>query len=122
VFASWVSNCRLEDVILRSLWGNRADLSLSSGKSDSAAHDTHVPHDHLLVDNTSAVIAHMEAIKSVPLEDRKCTIVLDNCGLELLTDLVLADALLRTHTFGAVVFHVKVRFLMGLFVYIKYLW
>jgi hypothetical protein len=84
-------------LLLRSLWGNRADLSLTGGKvhSDAAAGDAgDTSHDALLlVDDSTAASADVEALLggSAP---HSIGIVLDNCGLELLTDLAWADALL----------------------------
>jgi hypothetical protein len=88
----------LESALLRSLWGNRADLSLSAGKVLSGG--GHGEEASLLLCNdTSAACAHLLE-GGAGVAGKRVTIVLDNCGLELLHDLGLADALLAL---GAVV-------------------
>jgi hypothetical protein len=111
--------------LLRSLWGNRADLSLHTvaalaaahhggggggdGGGASAAAAAEEDGSLLLADDTDAVVAHLrqraaaaaaappqpgDATHTSPLP-RVC-FLLDNCGLELLADLALADRLLAT--------------------------
>lgn|SRR5690554_1224819 len=74
--------------LLSALWGNRADLSHSSGEiAGQRASD-----DDLLVDDRDALVEHLLA----PPGDgaRAMHIVLDNAGMELAADLALVDALL----------------------------
>jgi uncharacterized protein with ATP-grasp and redox domains len=90
----------IEPFLLRSLWGNKADLSLSGGESVA---DTSVGSvADVLVDN-SAMVAELlraEAGGSV-------IVVLDNCGLEVVCDLCLVDALLRLDGCDSVSLHCK---------------
>ena len=82
----------LSSALLRSLWGNRADLSLSAGRIESvAAGDA----DDVLVDELDAAVDVLLTSSSSGAEQSVVTIVLDNCGLELLSDLALTDVLLR---------------------------
>lgn len=148
----------LHAVVLRSLWGNRADLSLTGGKphvhapsgssnsssssgtptAAAAAAATATPDPTVLCDDwaairhlltplpvppattpddaaatpTSADAATSAATAAATAGDgsrrRTVTIILDNCGLELLTDLVLVAALLRGRHASAVHLHCKV--------------
>ena len=88
-----VSPAMLRRAFLCSLWGNKADLSLHTlgavvaggncnGEPASAA--------ALLADDLDATILRLSR-RPLGL----VVIVLDNCGLELLSDLMLVDALLR---------------------------
>ena len=86
----------LRATIYRALWGNRADLSLSAGAvSSGSAEDIALPSDEadLLLSDDS--LAAVELLLRRPAEG-EVVLVLDNCGLELLSDLVLAQALLRS--------------------------
>ncbi|KAJ3332356.1 hypothetical protein HDU91_003118, partial [Kappamyces sp. JEL0680] len=80
----------VEDLLIRSLWGNQADLSLSFDGS----HAGHSKDDRLIVDDTALVLPRLVKCKRV-------TLVLDNAGLELYSDLCLAYAL--SHHFGITV-------------------
>lgn len=93
------------EVILRSLWGNRADLSLSAGKVGSVDHDS----DSLLVDDLNDTVALFDDLRATATPATSITIVVDNCGLEFLSDLVLCDALLRLKYASSVIVQCKVR-------------
>jgi len=75
----------LEHVLLCSLWGNRSDLSLSSGKVDAAVAGGSAAG-NLLVDHVKDFANY---VSSAPKGSR-IIMVLDNCGAELLADLRLA--------------------------------
>lgn len=94
-----------------SLWGNKCDLSISSGQV--------MTHDHnpmaqllalkhrLLIDDTSKAYgilcrAAVEKNKKVRVD-----IVLDNAGFELVTDLCLAEFLITSELASRIVFHAK---------------
>jgi hypothetical protein len=85
-------------LILRALWGNRADLGfrISSGGAELAGQ---VPG---LVADDSALVWSM-------VDDRasRICLVADNAGSELLPDLVLIDHLLHARGVAKVVLHVK---------------
>jgi len=91
----------LEAALLRSLWGNQADLSLSAGKVAAEGGDNKAK-DQLLSDHTSKAL---DLISSA--EGREIVIVLDNHGLEVICDLVLVDALLQLSGCSSVALHVK---------------
>lgn len=96
-----VSECspasKRQDAALRfALWGNRADLSLTGGRAyEHAAHGSPEADctDRLLADDSAAAVALLSAEAG---GSRHVVLVLDNCGLELLCDLVLADVLLSS--------------------------
>jgi len=90
----------LRAALLRSLWGNRADLSLSAGVI--AALGGGEASELLLADDSEAAVRVLEQSRGGLV-----AIILDNCGLELCSDLVLADTLLRTGAACTVALHVK---------------
>lgn len=76
----------LADRLLRSLWGNRADLSLKEAAHlglNGAAHD-------LLIDERAAAVEHLLAAPGGHLH-----LIADNAGAELLMDCLLIDVLLH---------------------------
>lgn len=85
------------------LWGNQADLSMWATQADQKPDhaDDQTRRAHLLVDDSAAVIDHLLAAPG------PVTFILDNAGLELLTDLCLADYLLDTGAATAVSLHAK---------------
>lgn len=89
----------LEAALVRSLWGNQADLSLSAGKVESA--NGGAPG-RMISDNTDVALDILQQAAGRPV-----VIVLDNHGLEVLCDLVLADAILRLASPSSVSLHVK---------------
>eukprot|EP00747_Dinoflagellata_sp_TGD_P185187 gnl/TRDRNA2_/TRDRNA2_41597_c0_seq2.p1 gnl/TRDRNA2_/TRDRNA2_41597_c0~~gnl/TRDRNA2_/TRDRNA2_41597_c0_seq2.p1 ORF type:complete len:387 (-),score=63.63 gnl/TRDRNA2_/TRDRNA2_41597_c0_seq2:53-1213(-) len=95
------SNCRstMEAVLLRSLWGNQADLSLSGGKVETS---TGEKGGELITDHVSLALDLL-----LGAAGRSVVLVLDNHGPEVVCDLVLADALLRIAGVASVVLHVK---------------
>ena len=94
---------RLHQLVLCSLWGNQADLSLwpvqggSGGKAQSGGGQT-----HLLVDQ-SLVAAEQLA----DLDGGQVEWLLDNFGIEICFDLLLVDALLALNPRLSIRFHVK---------------
>lgn len=94
----------LASLVTTSLWGNAADLSLSAGAALTAA----------IGEAEGAGASRMLADDTAELCDalRTCTgkeviIILDNCGLELVADLLLVDGLLRLVGPSCVSLHVK---------------
>ncbi len=84
------------------LWGNQADLSMwPVNAADRPNHaNADLAQAHLLVDDTPAVIAGMERLAKVDF-------LVDNAGLELVGDLVLADYLLRVRAAAEISLHLK---------------
>mmetsp|Transcript_4491 Transcript_4491/g.9746 ORF Transcript_4491/g.9746 Transcript_4491/m.9746 type:complete len:515 (-) Transcript_4491:91-1635(-) len=83
--------------ILRSLWGNQADLSLSAGKVESLA-----DAGELITDHVSLAIDTLAGAAG-----KTILLVLDNHGLEVICDMLLADTILRLEAAETVVLHVK---------------
>ncbi len=79
------------------LWGNRADLSNRTISATAADH-----FGELLIDDTQLVWRFLNETTPARVD-----IVTDNSGLELLSDLRLADLLLRRGLAGEVRFHLK---------------
>lgn len=93
-------------VVLGSLWGNQADLSMSAGQTPVARHsDIHAAAEsHLLDDYCAQVLAYLE--RQHPSE-HPIIFVLDNAGTELYHDMCLADWLLTHHHTTRIIFHAK---------------
>ncbi|MFL7840197.1 MAG: damage-control phosphatase ARMT1 family protein [Candidatus Promineifilaceae bacterium] len=87
------------------LWGNRADLSLwpadESGKQPMDV-DWEAAQAFTLANDTDAVISHL---RQHP--EGRIDIIADNAGLELVTDLALADYLLTAGDAEKVFIHLK---------------
>ena len=92
---------RLSDLLLYTLWGNRADLSFETMAQTAYAGLEGGGTDGLLIDHREQVWARWNAgVEQVDL-------VADNAGLELLFDLALADFLLDAGLARRVRFHLK---------------
>jgi hypothetical protein len=86
------------------LWGNRADLSnLTVAVQALGGLAAREERRHILIDDTPKVA------ELLARGLRKVGFINDNVGLELLSDLALADYLLDEGTTRAVVFHLKDR-------------
>lgn len=83
----------LREGLLRSLWGNQADLSLwPAGSQDAPDHgDLAALRDHLLNDQSGEVIRLLTRSSGTAV---KVALMADNAGSELLGDLALIDLLL----------------------------
>jgi uncharacterized protein with ATP-grasp and redox domains len=92
---------RLRDLLLFTLWGNRADLSFETMAQTAYASLEGGQADGLLIDHREQVWARWKAgVEQIDL-------VADNAGLELLFDLALADFLLDAGLARRVRFHLK---------------
>ena len=94
----------LPAVLDMALWGNRADLSLSAGVVDSSSSSS---SGTLLVDGRSSWLEAVESGAAESPGSPYVVIVLDNCGHELLADLVLSFTLLRSGVVSRVVLVAK---------------
>ncbi|KAF7989829.1 hypothetical protein HCN44_008503 [Aphidius gifuensis] len=101
-------NKDLKQLLKLNLWGNRCDLSLSSGDKSNVdgnpVEGLSLFDDDLLIDNTQCVWNLLNSHKNT---DVIVDIVLDNSGYELFTDLCLA-VYLTSHRFtNKIRFYVK---------------
>jgi uncharacterized protein with ATP-grasp and redox domains len=98
----------LRFALFASLWGNKMDLSLWPSQSDAAnkaqtfANVLEASSVNLLADEFPAVSEHLMKHKGGRVD-----IIVDNAGFELITDLLLADALLVHGLASKVVLHTK---------------
>ncbi|CAL2047859.1 hypothetical protein CAEBREN_22604 [Caenorhabditis brenneri] len=97
-----------------SLWGNRADMSLTGGDNQIMKMSCVVASaklsEYILVDDVNEMIFHVLAplqVNKGNSKNRRIDIVLDNAGVELTNDLVLADFLLIRDFADKVVLHGK---------------
>ena len=94
---------RLRALLYFCLWGNRVDLSNIDIAEDMRGRVL-APHDpesgHLLYDESPRVVAAL-------LGARRVDFVLDNCGAELVCDLILALSLLEEAGVEHVILHLK---------------
>lgn len=92
----------LTHLLRTSIWGNQADLSLwPSGEKEKP--DNYKLPENILIDNAPEVSHFMVNLKS-PI---RVDLILDNSGVELAYDLVLADFLLTNLLASSIVFHTK---------------
>lgn len=87
------------------LWGNRADLSLwpvDAVDSNYNSLENHPEKTHVLVDDTSVISDKIANFDKVRID-----FIVDNAGLELVSDLCLADYLLDTNAAKIVYLHLK---------------
>lgn len=92
------------------LWGNKADLSLSGGDphfmSASIFKEVESLRANILVDDLDDVIdKYFQPHKKL----HRLDIILDNSGIELFTDILLADFLIAKGFVKQVYLHGKVR-------------
>ena len=96
----------LAGLVAINLWGNRADLSLwpaDSGEQPMQA-DWEGAEAQTLVDDTALVTRHLSDHKRAQVD-----FIVDNAGLELVTDLALADYLLASGAAERVMLHLKMH-------------
>ena len=92
------------------LWGNRNDLSLSAGETESKVQD--IMEDlkqlktHILVDDIHQVWSYISNRKSKD-DIGEVAWIMDNIGLEIIGDLCLADFLIHNGFFHRIRFHIK---------------
>jgi len=86
----------------RSLWGNRADLSNRNLLEQTRRSGDATQQRLLLIDHTAELLERFYSGKA-----RKVEFVCDNAGLELISDLFLADELIAQKLVDRVVFNLK---------------
>ncbi len=103
----------VQDLFLLSLWGNQADLSLWPAGSPGASRGPagrEVSNARLVVDHSAALAAHLLPLPAPGMpapQPLRLDLLLDNAGLELVNDLLLADALLQAGLAREVRLHAK---------------
>jgi uncharacterized protein with ATP-grasp and redox domains len=98
----------IQDMLLLTLWGNQADLSLwPVGGELRPDHRQQAEQEaHLLVDDRQEAAKHLCA-QQPQGNLKRVDFIIDNAGLELTMDLCLADLLLTTRAAETVRFHLK---------------
>lgn len=90
------------------LWGNQADYSLWPADAEGADKPDHVDasqaNDFLLIDSSPIVVDRLLAMRG---KRARVDFMIDNAGLELVSDLVFADYLLSSGLIDQVDFHLK---------------
>jgi len=89
------------------LWGNRADLSLwpaDAGEDQPLQANWQGAEEQTLADDTPLVTRHLSQHQG-----GKIDFMVDNAGLELVTDLALADYLLTSGAANSVTLHLKIH-------------
>lgn len=96
----------LSRLLKTTLWGNQGDLSMwPVDKNDRPDHqDASQQDEHLVVDETAAILAHLLKPASLP---KQVDLILDNAGFELVCDLAFAGFLLSSGTVKTVQLHLK---------------
>jgi len=96
----------LRGLIKMSLWGNQADLSIWPADREASPEykDVQERGAHLAVDETEAVIRYLASLenKGVRIE-----VLVDNAGMELVSDLGLIDYLLSSQIIEQARLHLK---------------
>ncbi|XP_067938797.1 damage-control phosphatase ARMT1-like isoform X2 [Watersipora subatra] len=96
-----------------SLWGNKCDLSISSGQDNSQTSNPLKQigqlDEFLLVDDYECLWSQLLQLreKHGGCNSVRIDIILDNAGFELLSDLCLAEVLLTVGMASQIMFHIK---------------
>ncbi|XP_067626958.1 damage-control phosphatase ARMT1-like isoform X3 [Eurosta solidaginis] len=101
-----------DDLVLEfgelNLWGNRCDLSITSGKEihlDGKPFDLVRRYDNnILIDDSNLIV---ECLRTDNSKNSVVELICDNAGYELFTDLVLADYMIRSNLIDKVRFNLK---------------
>lgn len=104
----------LKIILYECLWGNRADLSFNPSLStDDLLSKLSDCNSYILVDDSESLFNHvrydvsLSGLTSSNLTDGKLHIVVDNVGMDVVSDLVLATLLIHFGHIGSATFHVK---------------
>lgn len=89
------------------------EISKQTNQFQDQSADALAALDHLLIVNdTPKVVRHFKKIKTKGDTIRRIDIVLDNAGMELVSDMIFAEFLIASDMVDQVVFHMKVRALL----------
>lgn len=100
----------LVHLLRMTLWGNQADLSLwpvdqdNQVDTDALNEKAATMRSNIIIDDTNALV---EYLFSLTPNKARVDFIIDNAGVELIYDLVLADFLLSREIAGSVYFHLK---------------
>jgi len=98
----------LAPLVATSLWGNLADLSVSAGAvlvaPEDASSGSSLGSTMMLADDSAALCETLLGCRG-----KEIILVLDNCGLECVSDFLLVDGLLRLVEPSKVTLHLKDR-------------
>ncbi|EFC47810.1 predicted protein [Naegleria gruberi] len=97
----------VRESIVLSLWGNQADLSLSTGLQNHTEKFKKSLEENILSNDLTEVVKILDNIKLKEKGTRHLAIILDNVGLELVSDMFMADTLLRLDFIDSVTFFGK---------------
>jgi len=96
------------------LWSNKNDLSLSSGEDVSSKVNNLIDllesfEDYILSDHSVELWNYLTECRNMTttLKTKRIDIVLDNCSIELASDLILCDFLLRNKFVDQICLHAK---------------
>lgn len=97
---------QVSELILVNLWGNQADLSMwPAGQAERPNHTDRTGQlSHMLCNHATQAAEYLFGLKDRP---RRVDVMLDNAGLELIYDLLLADFLLESGLVWTVRLHAK---------------
>jgi len=95
----------LKELLHTVIWGNQADLSIwPAGEESPTRHTGDERSAHLVIDHATLAVQYLLDNSARP---GRVDFLLDNVGLELTYDLLLADFLLTNQLAGEVRFHAK---------------
>eukprot|EP01080_Neovahlkampfia_damariscottae_P005512 gene5512-9329_t len=86
-----------------SLWGNLEDLSFSGGNNEKLKSENLKSFDKIIVNNSYQLEHFIKNLK----QNSEIHIVLDNCGCELLCDMILAHIFIKKKIATSIQFHAK---------------
>jgi len=99
-----ITKDEMKSIFYMVLWANKADLSLKPSGVDSSHLLFNVEDDlpNVLIDHTEHLWNYISTLKSVPMD-----FVIDNCGIDVISDLCLATLLTEKGYASSVTVHIK---------------
>ena len=95
----------LHKLLYFNLWGNRIDLSLNPTGADKLEHqrlEVTFNQEHVILDETAFITEQLGAFRQARID-----FIVDNAGLELVSDLFIIDFLLTSQVAEVVYVHLK---------------